>query len=253
MPRKLAPRTWKRRSGALEERALLVRCRERGDAAARDELIERLLPFVRHIARGYLDRGEPLEDLVQVGSIGLMNAVDRFDLDRGRRLSTFAGPNISGEIKRHFRDRSWAIRAPRDLQELHAGVRQVTECFEEQQGRTPTLPEVCEATGREEGEVLEAIEAGRGYAASSLDVPSTADRSVLDALGADDAGYTRVEIRATLAAGLRTLPARERRIVLLRFVTGLSQREIAARVGLSQMHVSRILRRSLDRLQAAVG
>jgi len=238
---------------AAEERALLERVHLHGDMQARTELVERLLPFVRRIARGYADRGEHLDDLIQVGAIGLVNAIDRFDLDRGLRLSTFAAPNISGEIKRHFRDRAWAVRTPRDLQELHARLRVIADGFFKQQGRAPTVAELCEITGHDEEHVLDAISAGRNFRAASLDAPREEDGGSLgDALGAEDHGFERAEDRATLDRGLRALGERERRIVLLRYVDGLSQREIAARVGVSQMHVSRLLRRSIDQLRSAI-
>jgi RNA polymerase sigma-B factor len=238
---------------ADEERMLLERV-QHGDQAARDELVERMLPFVRQIARAYADRGELLEDLVQVGAIGLVNAIDRFDLGRGLRLSTFAGPNISGEIKRHFRDRAWAVRTPRDLQELYAVLRAETEVFSREHGRSPTVRELCELTGRAEEQVLDALSAGRNFRAASLDMPATDDdgSSLGDTLGGDDERFARAEDRATLDRGLRALGERERRIVLLRFVQGLSQREIAAQVGVSQMHVSRLLRRSIDDLRATI-
>jgi RNA polymerase sigma-B factor len=235
---------------AAEERALLERWHLASDGAARDALVERMLPFVKHIARGFAGRGEPLDDLVQVGVIGLVNAIDRFDLDRGLRLSTFAAPNISGEIKRHFRDRGWAVRTPRDLQELHAKVAGATERLSTANGRAPTVAELAEATGADEERVLEAIEAGRNYTAASLDAPAAdGERSALDTLGGTDEGFERAESRAMLRRSLRALPERERRILLLRFAGGLSQREIAEEIGISQMHVSRLLRRSIETLQ----
>jgi RNA polymerase sigma-B factor len=248
------PRTSRRRPlAAAEERRLLERVHHQNDAAARDELVERMLPFVRRIARSYADRGELLEDLVQVGSIGLVNAIDRFDLDRGLRLSTFAAPNISGEIKRHFRDRAWAVRTPRDLQELYASLRAEDERFAGQRGRSPTVAELCALTGRDEEHVLEAMAAGRNFRAASLETPTDADGGTLaDGLGQDDDGFQRAEERALVERGLRALGERERRIILLRFAQGLSQREIAALVGISQMHVSRLLRRSIDELRASV-
>ena len=205
---------------ATEERALLERYHRQGDREARSELVERMLPFVRHIARGYVGRGEPLDDLVQVGAIGLVNAIDRFDLDRGLRLSTFAAPNISGEIKRHFRDKAWAVRTPRDLQELHAKVRRAGERFVKAYGRSPSIAELAELTASDEESVLDAIEAGRNFTAASLDAPLADDtgRTTLDALGDDDDGFDRAESRVMLGSGLRALPERERHIVLLRFV-----------------------------------
>ncbi len=239
--------------GAAEERALLERVHRQGDLQAREQLVERMMPFVRRIARSYADRGEQLEDLVQVGAIGLVNAIDRFDLERGLRLSTFAGPNISGEIKRHFRDRAWAVRTPRDLQELYATLRAETERFEREHGRSPTVPDLCRLTGRDEEHVLDALSAGRNYRAASLDAPHDEDGASLgDVLGHSDASFDRAEERAVVERGLRALGERERRIVLLRYVEGLSQREIAAQIGISQMHVSRLLRRSIDELRDTI-
>ena len=247
--------------GAAEERALLLRVHQHGDAAARSELVERLLPFVRRVARSYSGRGEPFEDLVQVGAIGLVNAIDRFDLDRGLRLSTFAAPNISGEIKRHFRDRAWALRTPRDLQELHALVRSNTSQFLERHGRSPTVAELCGLTGHNEEQILDAIAAGRNYSAVSLDAPRESGpdgaddgdgRSLGERLGSDDRAFDHADDRDLLERSLSVLGARERQIVLLRYVDELTQREIAERVGVSQMHVSRLLRRSIDDMRAAL-
>ena len=239
---------------AAEERALLRRWHEQHDAGARAELVERLLPFVRRIASGYVGRGEPLDDLVQVGSVGLVNAIDRFDLSRGLRLTTFAAPNISGEIKRHFRDRSWAIRVPRELQELHARITRFSAQFSAECGRQPTVMELVRGLGSNEEQILEAIDAGRNYRSASLDAHISEDdeRPAGSAIGAADPGFESAEQRAVLETGLSVLGPRERTIVLLRFASGLSQREIAAQVGLSQMHVSRLLRRSIDQMRDAL-
>lgn len=235
---------------AADERTLLERWHRDGDRAARAELVEQMLPFVRHIARGYVGRGEPFDDLVQVGCVGLVKAIDRFDLDRGLRLSTFAAPNISGEIKRHFRDHGWSIRPPRDLQELYVKVSAMTNQLSLTIGRAPTVAELSVALDATQEAVLDAIQAGRNYTASSLDAPvEEGSLSPLGALGGDDHGYALAEARATLDEGLRALPARDRRIVLLRFAGGLTQREIAEAVGVSQMHVSRLLRRSIETLR----
>ena len=239
---------------AAEELALLRRWHERGDERARAELVERLLPFVRRIASGYVGRGEPLDDLVQVGSVGLVNAIDRFDLSRGLRLTTFAAPNISGEIKRHFRDRSWSIRVPRDLQELHARITRHSAEFSADAGRQPTVMELVAALGSTEEQILEAIDAGRNYRSASLDAHISDDdeRPAGTAIGMADPGFECAEQRAVLETGLSVLSERERKIVLLRFASGLSQREIATQVGLSQMHVSRLLRKSIERMRLAL-
>ena len=236
---------------ADEERDLLRRWLDFGDERARTELVERLMPFVRRIAVGYAGRGEPLDDLVQVGALGLVNAIDRFDLSRGLRLTTFAAPNISGEIKRHFRDRSWAIRVPRDLQELHARITRTSSALESELGRAPTVMELSRELRASEEHVLEAMDAGRNYRTASLDATLRDDeiRSAADVCGTGDAAFEAAEQRAVIQPGLDALPERERAIVLMRFADDLSQREIASRVGLSQMHVSRLLRRSIQEMR----
>jgi RNA polymerase sigma-B factor len=240
---------------AATERALLERWHLERDEAARAELVERLLPFVRRIAIGYAGRGEPLDDLIQVGSVGLVNAIDRFDLSRGLRLTTFAAPNISGEIKRHFRDRSWAVRVPRELQELHAKIGRVSTKLGATLGRSPTVMELAEELEVSEELILEAMDAGRNYRSASLDAPQSDDdeRPAAEALGTTETGFESAEQRAVLERGLDALAERERQIVLLRFGKGLSQREIATQVGLSQMHVSRLLRRSIEEMRATIG
>ncbi len=238
---------------ASEERALLERWRREHDEAARAELIERMLPLVRHIAKVYVGRGEPFDDLVQVGCVGLVKAIDRFDLDRGLRLSTFAAPTISGEIKRHFRDHGWTVRPPRDLQELYVRVRRESTRSAARLGRNPTVAELASALDSSEESVLDAMEAGRGYSAVSVETSVEPDgRAVLDSFGSDDPELELADVRATLSQGLDVLAPRERRIVLLRYVNGLTQREIADQVGISQMHVSRLLQRSLVALRGAL-
>ena len=240
---------------AATERALLERWHQRRRRAARTELVERLLPFVRRIAIGYAGRGEPLDDLIQVGSVGLVNAIDRFDLGRGLRLTTFAAPNISGEIKRHFRDRSWSVRVPRELQELHAKIGRATRRLGAQLGRGPTVMELADELDSTEELILEAMDAGRNYRSASLDAPQSDDdeRPAAEALGMVETGFEGAEQRAVLERGLDALDERERQIVLLRYGKGLSQREIATHVGLSQMHVSRLLRRSIEDMRETIG
>jgi RNA polymerase sigma-B factor len=237
------------------EQELLERYHRDGDLAARSELIERLMPLVRHIARRYANRSEPLDDLVQVGCIGLIKAVDRFDVDRGVRLSTFATPNIAGEIKRHFRDRGWFIRVPRDVQELGAKLHDTVDRLTVRLGRSPTIEELAEATEATVDEVLDAMQGSQGYSTLSFDEPIGRDgeaRSALDVMGAEDEEFDTVERRVLLSDGIKQLQSRERLIVRLRFFEGLTQREIAEQVGISQMHVSRLLRRSLDEMRAAM-
>ncbi len=234
---------------ASAEAELLHRYHRLGDRSARDELVERMIPLVRHIARRYADRGEPLDDLVQVGCVGLINSIDRFDPDRGVRLSTFAAPTIAGEIKRHFRDRAWSVRIPRDLQELSAKLSKATERLATEFGRSPTVAELAVAVERSEEDVMEALQGAQSYTSASLDEPLGEDRTALDVLGGEDEGYAQTDRRLMVIDGLQALAEREQEIVRLRFFDGLTQREIADRVGVSQMHVSRLLRRSLSEMR----
>ena len=236
-------------SGPEREQALLVQYHRHGDIAARGELVERLLPLVRHIARRYANRSEPLDDLVQVGCIGLIKAIDRFDIERGVRLSTFAAPNIAGEIKRYFRDRGWSIRPPRDIQELNAKLTVAVDRLTVRLARSPTIAELAEATESTEEDVLEAMQGAQSYSTASLEEPVGENRTALDVLGDEDEGYEEVERRVLLRDGMSGLADREREIVHLRFFEGLTQREIATRIGISQMHVSRLIRRSLDEMR----
>lgn len=234
---------------AAAEAELLHRYHHLGERQARQELVERMVPLVRHIARRYADRGEPLDDLVQVGCVGLINAIDRFDPDRGVRLSTFAAPTIAGEIKRHFRDRAWSVRIPRDLQELSAKLSKTTERLSTELGRAPSIPELATAVERSEEDVLEALQGAQSYTAASLDEPLGEDRTALDVLGGEDVEFAQADRRLMVMDGFGALADREREIVRLRFFEGLTQREIADRVGVSQMHVSRLLRRSLNEMR----
>ena len=236
----------------LDDRILLRRYHEQGDLQAREQLIEQYMSLVRSLARRYSYRGEQLEDLVQIGAIGLIKAIDRFDLDRGVELTTYATPNIIGEIKRHFRDKGWSVRVPRGLQELNVKLSRLIEQLTVQLGRSPTIPELAKAAGVEEEEVLEALESGRAYSSLSLSVGGGGDDDDLDPLesiGTVEHQYEVSEDRAVLAPGFRALDERERKILQLRFFEGLTQSEIAARVGISQLHVSRLLRRALLTMQ----
>jgi len=232
------------------DRNLLRRYHEQGDRAAREQLIERYMSLVRSLARRYASRGEQLDDLIQIGAIGLIKAIDRFDIDRGVELTTYATPNIIGEIKRHFRDHGWAVRVPRGLQELSIQLMRVVEQLTGELSRSPTIAELAEATGASEEDVLEALETGRAYSPLSLSVSSSGDDDELDpleSLGSDDHEYEVSEDRAVLEPGLRVLDDRERMILQLRFYEGLTQSQIAQRVGISQMHVSRLIRRALEK------
>jgi RNA polymerase sigma-B factor len=228
------------------ELELLVRYHRDGDFAARSEFIERAMPIVHFVVRRYTQRGESDEDLVQAGSIGLLKAVDRFDVDRGVQFATFAIPNIVGEIRRHFRDRGWAVRVPRGLQERHAQLTRATEQLTSANRRTPSIAELAEATGLTKDQVLETLDGARNYTAVSLDAPIDEDGSAHDLLGSRDDGFEQVDRRLVAILGMRALRERERKIVALRFYEGLTQTEIAERMGISQMHVSRLLRAALD-------
>jgi RNA polymerase sigma-B factor len=240
-------------AGDKTDRDLLRRYHEQGDVEARERLIEQYLPLVRSLARRYSYRGEQLEDLVQVGCIGLIKAIDRFDVDRGVELTTYATPNIIGEIKRHFRDKGWSVRVPRGLQELNVRLSRLIEDLTVQLERSPTVPELAKAAGVQEEEVLEALETGQAYATLSLSAPTSGDESddldPLESLGELEHEYEVSEDRAVLAPGLRVLDDRERRILHLRFYEGLTQSQIAQQVGISQMHVSRLIRRALEKVR----
>src|SRR5262249_36488964 len=212
------------------------------------------MSLVRSLARRYAYRGEQLDDLVQIGAIGLIKAIDRFDIDRGVELTTYATPNIIGEIKRHFRDKGWAVRVPRGLQELNVQLSRLMDSLTIQRGRSPTIPELAKASGVEEEQVLEALESGRAYTSLSLSVGGSGDDDDLDpleSLGTEEHEYEVSEDRALLAPGFRALDERERMILQLRFFDGLTQSQIAQRVGISQMHVSRLIRRSLEKIRDA--
>jgi len=217
----------------------------------RNELVEAHMGLARHLARRFTNRGEPYDDLVQVASIALVKSVDRFDPERGVEFSTFATRTIIGELKRHFRDRGWAIRAPRRIQELYLELGPTIETLTQQLGRPPTVAEMAESTGTGEEAVLEALEAGQRYRSTSIDAPDRQEGTLSARLGDVDAGYAGTEDRMLLAISMADLSERDRLILNLRFVEGLTQSEIAARIGLSQMHVSRLLSVSLSQLREA--
>ena len=240
----------------VDDKILLRRYHEDGDLQAREQLIEQYMSLVRSLARRYSYRGEQLEDLVQIGAIGLIKAIDRFDLERGVELTTYATPNIIGEIKRHFRDKGWSVRVPRGLQELNVQLSRLVEQLTVQLGRSPTIPELAKAAGVEEEEVLEALESGRAYTSLSLSVGGGGgdddDLDPLESLGTEEHQYEVSEDRAVLAPGFKALDERERRILQLRFFEGLTQSQIAQQVGISQMHVSRLIRRSLEKIRETI-
>jgi RNA polymerase sigma-B factor len=238
-----------------DEELLFERYHRSGDPLAREELIRRCLPLARSLAARYARAGESLEDLVQVANIGLIKAVDRFDPTRGIAFSSFAVPSILGELKRHFRDHGWAARVPRPLQERVLKVNTASERLASQLGRAPKPREVAAESGMSVEDVLEALEAGTAFDSMSLDAPVSrgedgAGATYADSVGAIDDRLEMVEYRSVVAATIRALPRRERQVLVLRFAEDMTQSEIAARVGISQMHVSRLIRRSLERLQA---
>jgi RNA polymerase sigma-B factor len=219
----------------------------------RDQLVALHLPLVEHLARRFRNRGEPYDDLLQVGTIGLIKAIDRFDTDRGVEFSTYATPTVVGEIKRHFRDKGWAVRVPRRLQDLRLQITAATQELSQSQGRSPTVSELASHLGLGEDEVLEGLESANAYATISLDAGGEAGDdeglAMMDTLGTDDDALEGVEYRESLKPLLAALPARERHILMLRFFRNMTQSEIAAEVGISQMHVSRLLARTLSQLR----
>lgn len=223
------------------------------DRAIRDELITAHIGLAEYLARRFTNRGEPLDDLMQVASLGLLKAVDRFDPARGLEFSTYATPTIVGELKRHFRDKGWAVRVPRRVQELHLRLGAVVSGLTQDLGRSPTIAEIAESAKVSEEEVVEAIEAGHAYRFTSLDAPGGGDDDTVlsDQLGSEDQALIDSEHRVALSPLIARFPPRERMILHLRFFEGLTQSEIANRLGISQMHVSRLLARSLAQLREA--
>lgn len=247
---------WTERDRAVEhellDRLAAMDLQDPARRDVRDALVTMHLPLVEHLARRFRDRGEHHEDLVQVGTIGLIKAVDRFDVDRGVEFSTYATPTIVGEIKRHFRDRGWAIRVPRRLQELRLLLNRGTADLTQQLGRSPTVAELAKHLDITEDEVLEGLESAQAYATASLDGGSDDSGdggSVAATLGSVDVELEGVDNRESLRPLLQALPEREKRILQLRFFEHKTQSEIAAEVGLSQMHVSRLLARTLAQLR----
>jgi RNA polymerase sigma-B factor len=239
----------------LTERRLFSRYRRWDDQAAREALVARFLPLATQLARRYHRGHEPLDDLIQVASVGLLKAIDRFDPARGTAFSSFAVPTIVGELKRYFRDKGWAIRVPRDLQDLALRVDRTTHRLVHTLGRAPTVSELANDLGVTIEEVLEAHEAAAAHRAYSLDRPGSDDDQdgphVIDTLGGEEPGYLQAEHSATLEPMMSALSDREREILRLRFVEDLTQSEIGDRVGLSQMHISRLLRQAVARLREA--
>ncbi|MFB6891260.1 SigB/SigF/SigG family RNA polymerase sigma factor [Kitasatospora sp. NPDC056327] len=257
--RAAVPAQTPQRSGAPDReaaRALFVRLSALPEGSPervelRNQLVRMHIPLVEHLARRFRNRGEPLDDLTQVATIGLIKSVDRFDHERGVEFSTYATPTIVGEIKRHFRDKGWAVRVPRRLQELRLSLTTATSELSQRHGRSPTVHELAEHLGISEEDVLEGLESANAYSTLSLDVPDSDDESpaVADTLGATDEALEGVEYRESLKPLLAQLPPREQKILVLRFFRNMTQSQIAAEVGISQMHVSRLLARTLAQLR----
>jgi len=243
-----------RETARLPDEDLLIIYHDERDLAAREELVRRFLPFARKLALRYVHSREPLDDLVQVACVGLLNAIERFEPGRGKKFTSFAAPTIVGELKRHFRDKGWTVHVPRDLQERALAVSRHTERLSALLGRSPTLDELAEALECRIEQVMEAIDAAHNYHPASLDAPITHDGedrcALAETLGDEDIGFELAEHRQALAASWATLSDVEREVLGLRLVEELTQREISQRIGCSQMHVSRLLRRSMIRLGA---
>jgi RNA polymerase sigma-B factor len=239
------------------DQALLLRYHREGDLDAREELIVRFVPLARQLASRYRGAGESHEDLVQVACLGLLKAVDRFEPERGSPFTKYAVPTMLGELKRHFRDKGWAVHVPRATQELVLKVNDAMGTLPSKLGRSPTLRDVATTLGVSVEDVLEAMEAATAYEATSLDAPRPGGEdddgswTLADSVAEEEHGYELVEIGETLRGTMHALPDRDREILHLRFEKDMTQAEIAELVGVSQMHVSRLLRRSLDRLGAA--
>jgi RNA polymerase sigma-B factor len=237
-----------------EDRALFARYLDRHDPVERDMLVERFLPLARQLARRYQRPEEPFDDLFQVACLGLINAIDRYELDRGVAFSSYAVPTIVGEIKRYFRDRTWSVRVPRDLQELTLKVDRTVSELTVRLHREPTVREIAAAVGAREEDVLEALEASGAHKAASLDEPRYADDdsgdNLADFLGTEEHGFACAENRATIEELMRAITPRERTVLMLRFTEDLTQAEIGERLGISQMQVSRIIRQAVARLRA---
>lgn len=222
-------------------------------ARIRECLINRHEGLVRHVVKDYLGSGESYEDLYGVGMLGLINAVDRFDPERGNRFATFAVPTIRGEIRRYFRDKTWGVRVPRRIQELSLKARDTLEHFTQTHGRTPTYEELARELGVTEEEVIEALEVSRQYDLPSIEQGSEDDEEGLagvDRAGAPDADIEAIADRDAIWRAVQKLPPRERMVILLRFFAGLSQQQVGERLHVSQMHVSRLQHRALEKLRA---
>jgi RNA polymerase sigma-B factor len=232
---------------------LFLRCQRDSDQRAREELVDRFLPLARNLARRYAGAREPFDDLLQVASLGLVKAIDRFDVDRGAAFSSFAVPTILGDLKRYFRDLGWVVHVPRGAQEQALKVQEAQERLTTKTGRPPTVHELAQYLEFEVADVLDALEAASAHHTASLDAPRE-DRgdesgSLADAFGQEDQRYELIEETATISAAAKELTLRERRVLALRFARDMTQTQIAREIGMSQMEVSRTLRRALTRLR----
>ena len=233
--------------------------RRTGDVELRNELVEEHQVLARAFARRYRDRGVAVDDLEQVGLLALIGAVERFDPEVGVKFKTYAGRTIDGALKRHFRDKAWSVRVPRQYQNLGIAIRNALDELSKELGRNPSVAELADAVGADIDEVLAAMEASQAFRADSIDLPSGSDErggasgTMAESLSSTDAGPALFDDRELLSGLLATLPERERRIVELRFFGERSQRDIAEEIGISQMHVSRLLRRALATLREAAG
>jgi RNA polymerase sigma-B factor len=233
------------------EDELLRRFARTRDSAVLEEVVRRFMPFARSLALRYRGGTEQIEDLVQVANLGLVQAIERFDPDRGSSFKSFAAPTILGELKRHFRDKGWTVRVPRRLQELNLTITRAVARLSQEIGRSPTIAEIAAKVSMSEEEVLEGMESANAYQVVSLDAPAGVDdaQTVSEHIGSEDEGLEALEYRAALGPLIAELPERERRILYLRFFRGMTQSQIAARLGISQMHVSRLLNRTLGVLR----
>jgi RNA polymerase sigma-B factor len=239
-------------SRAAREQELLRRYHCRGDTQARDQLAEQMLPLARALAGRYAGRGEPMDDLIQVACVGIMKAIEGFDLDRDVRFSSYATPTVLGEIKRHFRDRTWAMRVPRGLQELQLEVAKKRDELTSQLGRSPTVQELADAVDAPFEEVLATIQSVGARRTRSLDEPTGEDMTLADSIGGRDVELERTEMRVLLGDAMGVLSSRDREVLRLRFEDDLTQTEISARIGVSQMQISRIIRQSIAKLRLEI-
>jgi RNA polymerase sigma-B factor len=247
-----APQPRHGRGGSRGIDALLVAYHRDGDRSAREAALVELMPLVRSLAARYAGRGEPLDDLVQVGALGLIKAVDRFDVSRGVEFTSYGVPTIVGEIRRHFRDKAWAMHVPRRIKELSVRLSRLLDDLTTSLGRSPTIAELAEAAAVEEEDVIDALDAARAYSTRSLDAVSAGSDQHGEHLAGDDPGLVGVHDRWLLSAGLDALDPRARRIVELRFFQEKTQAQIAAELGISQMHVSRLLRNAFEVMRGSI-